>query len=232
MTATTAHGIPYPTGSDKIKELPDHLKQMADSIDTAITGQNTLVTNATTAANNATTAANNALPAVVATKTALNAVNATAGRLGIVTNDTTPGNKGQYIGDGTTWRRNLSAGAWVSATMGDDFKVNLYGFVVSGMPFVTLSCTAQRTIDSANGKISIEVASVAYANFRSYAHILLPAVCGAMGKQNDFCFHVFPDGVIKVESNIPNSKLTKGEQLFAELTWPCPDASGTHSVNF
>lgn len=37
MTATTAHGITYPTGSDKIKELPDHLKQMADSVDTAIT---------------------------------------------------------------------------------------------------------------------------------------------------------------------------------------------------
>ena len=213
MTATTAHGITYPTGSDKIKELPDHLKQMADSIDTAIT-------------------ANNALPVVVATKTALNAVNATAGRLGIVTNDTTPGNKGQYIGDGTTWRRNLSAGAWVSATKGDDFDVNLYGFVVSGTPFVALSCTAKRTIDRANGRISIEVASVAYANFRSYIHMLLPAVCGAIGKQNDFCFHVYPDGRIKVESNIPNSNLTKGQQLFATLTWACPDASVTNSINY
>ena len=232
MTATTAHGITYPTGSDKIKELPDHLKQMADSIDTAITGQNTLVTNATTAANNATTAANNALPVVVATKTALIAANATAGRLGIVTNDTTPGDNGQYIGDGTTWRRNLSAGAWVSATNGDDFEVNLYGFAVSGTPFVSLSCTAKRTIDSANGKIAIAVASVAYANFCSYIHVLLPAVCGAMGKQNDFCFHVYPDGEIKVESNMPNSNLTKGQQLFATLTWPCREASVTHSANY
>lgn len=221
MTATTAHGITYPTGSDKIKDMPDHLKQMADSIDTAITGQNTLVTNATTAANNAATAANNARPVVVATKTALNAVNATAGRIGIVTNDTS-GNNGPYIHNGTRWTR---GGTTVPAeltnldlTNNDSWDASdSKAYLFMGMMLLNIRVTRKTENWTKNCYELEKIAKLGpllrpphYYHFRAFA-------TSTPARVPDVGILVQPDGTVMVESLADNMTIVRGTLI----TCPC-----------
>ena len=206
MTATTAHGITYPTGSDKIKDLPDHLKQMADSIDTAIT-------------------ANNALPVVVATKTALDAVNATAGRIGIVTNDTS-GNNGPYIHNGTGWTRG-------SVTLGPDvfefrevtnWRPEYRAWLSAGT--VHLSLRLNRKVDmGATAIFSTEsVGRILVDKFKPPYYMHLPAFTNQSTTNSPaaaFGIQIQPAGGILVEAWQDNVGINAGGNVQAMLTWPC-----------